>query len=330
MLYYLLRTPPVPHSSQAYFWHDCWVLGCAGIGPFVTICRNTRRRGVRCLTGESSMEGFSTTIVVPCYNEASRLDVGGFLRFANTAPAVQFIMVNDGSTDATQSILARLCSANPARFEQIDLPHNCGKAEAVRQGLQRALSSRAECVGFWDADLATPLEAIAGFRQVLSTRRDIDIVLGSRIPLLGHNIERHPARALIGRTFARAASAVLGLGVYDTQCGAKLFRASHELAVALARPFLSRWIFDVELIARLATIRATPAALRRSIYELPLDVWREQPGSKLRARHFALAAVELLQIRWSYSGARARRYAASLPPVSIDEGEEPYVSVRAA
>ncbi len=282
------------------------------------------------LRSEKSMEGLPTTIVVPCYNEAIRLDGATFLRFANKTPDVKFVMVNDGSTDATASVLARLCATNPQRFEQIDLARNSGKAEAVRRGMQQALAGQPACVGFWDADLATPLEAIAGFRQVLAERDEIDVVLGSRIPLLGRSIQRHPMRAVLGRMFARVASFVLGLGLYDTQCGAKLFRASRELSGVLLHPFLSRWIFDVELMARLAAVRGTPAELRHSVYELPLDRWREQPGSKLRARHFAIAAVDLLRIHWNYSGARALRYAASLPPLPVPDLEELDVSTRAA
>jgi len=276
------------------------------------------------------MEGLPTTIVVPCYNEAIRLDSTSFLRFAGTAEDVRFIMVNDGSTDATGSVLARMCETSPHRFEQVDLAQNSGKGEAVRQGMQRAMAGRPACIGFWDADLATPLEAIARFRRVLAEHDEIDVVLGSRIPLLGRSIQRHPMRSVLGRTFARAASLILGLGMYDTQCGAKLFRASHELWAVLFHPFLSRWVFDVELMARLAAVRGGPAVLRRSVYELPLDRWREQPGSKLRARHFAIAGLDLLRIRWNYSGARAQQYVASLPPLPTPDREELDVSIRAA
>ncbi len=279
---------------------------------------------------EPSMEGLPTTIVVPCYNEAIRLDSTSFLRFAGTAEDVRFIMVNDGSTDATGSVLARMCETSPHRFEQVDLAQNSGKGEAVRQGMQRAMAGRPACIGFWDADLATPLEAIARFRRVLAEHDEIDVVLGSRIPLLGRSIQRHPMRSVLGRTFARAASLILGLGMYDTQCGAKLFRASHELWAVLFHPFLSRWVFDVELMARLAAVRGGPAVLRRSVYELPLDRWREQPGSKLRARHFAIAGLDLLRIRWNYSGARAQQYVASLPPLPTPDREELDVSIRAA
>ncbi len=275
------------------------------------------------------MNDFPTTIVVPCYNEAARLDTAAFLRFAGTAESVRFVMVDDGSTDATSSVLAHLCAARPDRFEQVVLARNSGKAEAVRQGMRRALAGQPACVGFWDADLATPLAEIAVFRNLLAGREEFDMVLASRLPLLGRAIQRNPARAVLGRVFARVASRVLRLRLYDTQCGAKLFRVSRELEAVLAQPFLARWIFDVELFARLAAVRGGPELLRPSIYEMPLERWCEQAGSKLRARHFALAFVDLLRIHWNYSGSRARRYVASLPPIPVYDREEPHVS-RAA
>src|SRR5262245_47970847 len=99
------------------------------------------------------------TIVIPCFNEAARLDTQRFVQYAVAAPGVDFVMVNDGSTDDTLEqlgILRRFC---PQGFRVVDLPTNCGKAEAVRQGLLNALQSEPEYVGYWDADLATPLEA---------------------------------------------------------------------------------------------------------------------------------------------------------------------------
>jgi dolichyl-phosphate beta-glucosyltransferase len=93
------------------------------------------------------------------------------------------------------------------------------------------------------------------------------------------------------------ASLVLRLTVYDTQCGAKFFRATPTLAAAIADPFLSRWIFDVELLGRLLTGSAsTPPLQVNQVVEEPLLSWRDVPGSKLRPGHAAIAARDMARI----------------------------------
>ena len=80
-----------------------------------------------------------------------------------------------------------------------------------------------------------------------------DVILASRVSLLGRRIVRSTRRHYLGRIFATLASRILRVAVYDTQCGAKLFRCAPALAAALRDPFLSRWVFDVELLGRLLT-----------------------------------------------------------------------------
>jgi hypothetical protein len=176
-----------------------------------------------------------------------------------------------------------------------------GKGEAVRRGLLVALQTEATYVGFWDADLATPLESIAELQQVLEDRAEIEMVFGARVKLLGRTIERRTSRHYFGRVFATAVSLMLRMPVYDTQCGAKLFRVTDDLRRLLAEPFVSRWIFDVEIIARLARLRrgmdrSAPEAV---IYEYPLREWRDVSGSKVNSMAFFRAAVDLMRIRFA-------------------------------
>src|SRR4051812_42830979 len=198
-------------------------------------------------------------IVVPCFNEAKRLDGARFRDFRFSGSSIRYLLVNDGSTDGTAAILNDLHHFDPERFLYFSLPRNSGKGEAVRQGLLRALETRPDYVGYWDADLATPLEAIPEFASVLDSRPDIEMVFGARIRLLGHSVRRTVVRQCLGRMFASAVSCVLGFRVFDMQCGAKLFRASLEMKTILQKPFQSRWIFDVEILARLmANRRGSP------------------------------------------------------------------------
>ena len=252
-----------------------------------------------------------TVLVVPCFNEASRLDESAYLAWAARAPAhASLLLVDDGSTDETARVLARLAAAAPARLRTLSLAPNRGKAEAVRRGLLAAAAAagKGAAVGYWDADLATPLDALPEFEAVLDAPgapggAPFEMVFGARVGLLGRDIRRRMARHYLGRVFATLASNVLGLPIYDTQCGAKLFRVTDDLAAVLATPFRCRWTFDVELIARFVLLkRRRAAALRaeRVIYELPLRRWTDVPGSKLKTLSVLRMGVELLDIAVYY------------------------------
>ena len=104
-------------------------------------------------------------------------------------------------------------------------------------------------------------------------------------------------RHYLGRVFATAASLTLRLPVYDTQCGAKLFRCTDEVRALFAEPFVTGWIFDVELIARLIRGRGeggTPVSA--AICELPLYRWADVSGSKVKSTDFLVAFREMLRI----------------------------------
>ncbi len=241
-------------------------------------------------------------VVVPCYNEARRLNMRAIQDFGRRTESAELLFVNDGSRDETLELLEHLNTTNPRRFSFLHLAANRGKAEAVRQGMLMAIRAGADYVGFWDADLATPLLDIEPFCQILDGKPQIDVVVGTRMRLLGHAIDRRPLRYLLGRVFANTASLALGVKLFDTQCGAKLFRVTPSLAAVLERPFSTRWIFDVEIFARLKQSRraARLPLLNEAIYEFPLDAWRDVAGSNVKGRDFVKASWELARIYWTY------------------------------
>jgi glycosyltransferase involved in cell wall biosynthesis len=243
-------------------------------------------------------------IIVPCYNEARRFEPRVFQAFAREHRQLQFLFVNDGSTDGTLELLQALACSDPECFAVCNLAENRGKAEAVRQGVLRAFAtaSGAEYLGYWDADLATPLDVILTFCALLDSRPDIEMVFGARVSLLGRSVERSALRHYLGRMFATAASLALGIGFYDTQCGAKLFRASPEIRELFQSPFATRWIFDVEILGRLIAARRGTARARvdRVVYEFPLHEWRDVAGSRVRPGDFVRAVLELAAIAWTY------------------------------
>src|SRR5205085_10952421 len=131
-------------------------------------------------------------------------------------PGISFLLVNDGSTDATARVLREIAEKMPRRLEVLDLPSNAGKGEAVRQGMLRLRATDAQYVGYWDADLATPLDAIPSFVALLDERPGVVMVMGARVQLLGRRIVRKWPRHYLGRVFATGASMTLRLPCYDT------------------------------------------------------------------------------------------------------------------
>lgn len=234
-----------------------------------------------------------TAIVVPCYNEAKRLNRDEFLSFLADSDDTLMVFVNDGSKDDTLDVLRQLQSQMPEKITFVHLPKNAGKAEAVRQGLNVACDLGASYVGYWDADLATPLDAIQDFSSVLSKFPETQVVYGARRMMLGHRIERTLGRRLVSRACAMLARQAVRLPIGDTQCGAKLMRNSPLLRNALSKPFTAGWLFDVELFTRLS---AQMNDKRFAFYEQPLAEWTEVPGSKVSAKAIITSGLRMLQL----------------------------------
>jgi glycosyltransferase involved in cell wall biosynthesis len=233
-------------------------------------------------------------LVVPCYNEEKRLPLEALRELATSREDLHLFLVDDGSTDQTFALLERAQQElSPARVTAHRMPKNGGKAEAVRQGMRACLARGATKVGYADADFATPASEILRLLTILETSR-YEVVIGSRVLRLGSDIQRSPVRHVLGRVFATLASRAIDAPVYDTQCGAKWFRASAALDHALDRPFGSRWVFDVELLARLmGRVGTGPHLSEGAFLEVPVHAWRDVSGSKLRLPHMAGSLGEL-------------------------------------
>ena len=261
-------------------------------------------------------------LVVPCYNEARRIDVDAFTSALHIMPSLHLCFVDDGSTDDTAAMIQRLAERMPDRVTLRRLGQNRGKAEAVRTGLQYACdaaTSEAALCGFWDADLSAALTELPALQAVFGQWPAVQWVWGIRLKALGRDITRGALRHYLGRGFATVTSVLTGVEAYDTQCGAKLFRVTPLLREVLSEPFLSRWVFDVELLTRadalLQSSSPSSPGVEHLVYEQPLQRWHHREGSKVRAWDFARAVAELWVIRrarkrWEQ---RARRAGSGVP-----------------
>jgi glycosyltransferase involved in cell wall biosynthesis len=234
----------------------------------------------------------SVAVVIPCYNEERRLDLGEVNKLL-VSEAVDVILVDDGSTDETRRLLESYANERAPRAVAHSLDQNLGKAEAVRAGLRLGVARGAEAVGYLDAHMSTSPEEMLALVEHLR-EQGVRAVLGSRVRLLGHHVNRSATRHYLGRFFATVASLILDLPVYDTQCGAKVFRVDEQFRTAVAKPFSSRWAFDVELLSRL--VRGPEGLTVEELLEVPLRKWEDGGGSKLGLPGMLGAGIDLLYI----------------------------------
>ncbi len=252
-------------------------------------------------------------VVIPCFNEEHRLRVDTILEFLREHRHVTICFVDDGSSDGTRATIDGAKERASRAILALSLPVNGGKAEAVRRGVLYAASlNRFNLIGYWDADMSTPLRELSGMLRVFDSDPFCTLAMGARVRRLGSNIERSTVRHYLGRVFSTAASLLLNLPVYDSQCGAKVIRVD-LVGILFRDPFLSKWVFDVEVLARLRNSIGRESVLS-AVTEVPLNEWNEVSGSKLRFVHIARVPMELLRIAWHYNRRSASRTA--FPPVN--------------
>jgi dolichyl-phosphate beta-glucosyltransferase len=231
------------------------------------------------------------SVIIPCYNEAAR--IGDTIRatlgyLAAESPDAELIVVNDGSTDPTSTIVREALAGAKIKTQFLENFPNRGKGAAVRTGLLAATKP----VGlFFDADLSTPLSEIPKVIEPIASG-DVDLVFGSRAldrGLIG--VHQPWRREQAGRVFNFIVRIATGMPFWDTQCGFKAFRLD------VCRPILEKahtigFAFDVELL-----FLAYRAGLR--LREVPVR-WNHSEGSKVRVIHDSLAMLrEVIALRMS-------------------------------
>jgi len=233
-------------------------------------------------------------IIIPCYNEADRLDTNKFIDYLSQNTHLHFIFVDDGSTDNTSKIINQLISKYNPLVSLLTNETNKGKAESVRLGVIESYKMNPDYIGFLDADLAAPIEEIDNLLKIVKKDKTKEVVFASRIQLIGSEIKRNYFRHFIGRLFATCVSLLLKIRIYDTQCGAKMF--SRKICNDIfSEQFVSPWLFDVELFARLLNIYGMEKTIHMSC-EHPVSKWRDIDGSKVKLIFFLKAPFELFNI----------------------------------
>lgn len=239
-------------------------------------------------------------VVVPCYNEAKRLPYREFLAFAQQHPEVLICFVNDGSKDKTLALLKGLQSENPQNICVYDCVQNGGKAEAVRQGMIYIYKNfPVSKLGFLDADLATSLNEWLQMANYNEQYPEFSAIVGSRIQRLGAAINRDDNRSLVSSIIKKFIKVLLKTNFQDTQCGAKIFQRN-LIPFLFKQPFLTPWLFDVEIFLRLQQ-KFGKSTLHRGVLEFPLMQWIEVGDSRLKLRDSIKIPWQLLNLHIKYN-----------------------------
>ena len=238
-------------------------------------------------------------IVVPCYNEETRLPKNDFIRFLNETSQCKIVFSDDGSRDNTLKVLEEIKETAPNRVYINCLKKNGGKAAAVRDGVLYCYNQNLdfEKIAFLDSDLATSLKECLKVSKRI--KKNIVFSFGSRIQKIDNRIDRKLYRHIIGRGIATVISIILDMNVYDTQCGCKVFR--RDLAQVIFKDsFISRWLFDVELFFRIKH-HYKGKKMRKIAREIPLKAWIDKDESKVKFSYSIKLWYDLYKINKKYN-----------------------------
>lgn len=185
------------------------------------------------------------SLVIPAFNEEKRLTMTLPVLWNEVCrlfPEFEIIVVDDGSTDKTAEIVMDF-SKQKSGVRLIRYEKNRGKGYAVRTGV---LAATGDLVLFSDADLSTPFGEIVKLLQALE--EGADVAIGSRAVKNTRILKRQPFyRVLMGKTFNKIVQLLATPGIFDTQCGFKLFpRATAVNLFSDCR--IDGFGFDVEVL----------------------------------------------------------------------------------
>ncbi|SDZ08535.1 Glycosyl transferase family 2 [Geodermatophilus africanus] len=228
-------------------------------------------------TGRSAVE---LEVAIPAFNEARRLPttLQRTVEFLRQQPwSSRVVVVDNGSCDDTADVVRALADRTGSRVP-VELV-GCarpGKGAAVRRAL---LSSRSRFVGFFDADLATPVETLAA--AMVHLRGGASAVIASRHAPGAQFAQPQPAGRRLGGAAFRLLARTLVKDVWDTQCGFKFFERE-AVTHALVSCRTTGFAFDVELLRQLQWDG-------HRIVELPVT-WTDARGSSFRCWHDGIAS----------------------------------------
>jgi len=234
----------------------------------------------------------SITVIMPAFNEASRIEqtIATIARYrASHGETIRAVFVaDDGSGDDTIEVARRAAEREGTPIEVLSFPHR-GKALTVRSAmLEVADRSDAEYLMMLDADDELRIDQLDRVRWSPDRRA---IYIGRRDHEAKGAARPTPIRQLMSLVMRTASRVLLGLPYRDTQCGFKLFpRAiAHDL---FSQQRSSGWTFDAEVLFIAHRVSHLP------IVEVPV-VWSPRGVSRVRPLAAAISGLALFGTAWN-------------------------------
>jgi glycosyltransferase AglD len=185
------------------------------------------------------------SILLPAYNEAGQIEkcvreVEAALK--SFSKSYEIIVSEDGSTDGTDIIVAKMAKHNP-NLILLHSPERLGKGKGIKNAL---CTSKGKFITFMDVDLATDLACLPKLLQIVKTNGGMAI--GSR-HIEGSCVQRRVTRTLFSLTYNLAVRLLFFDGIHDHQCGFKtMTREVAESVLSISQS--DGYFFDTEMIVR--------------------------------------------------------------------------------
>ena len=242
------------------------------------------------------MEQNLVALVIPCFNEFSR-DSQKYWNDIVGNKNINFIFVDDGSSDSTYDELEVLSEAN-TNVTILKNSRNLGKAATIRNGIIFALHKMPELehIGYLDADGAFSTKEVQRIVS-LAFFDSVDCIWSSRVLLSGRDLKRNFVRHYLGRIVATFLSFRYSSLPYDTQSGLKIMKVTSSFRNIWVSEFKTRWFVDLEMLLRWRKLEPN-----LYVWEEPVQYWHEIAGSKITTKEIFRLTFEVLRILIKYPG----------------------------
>jgi len=238
------------------------------------------------------------TIIIPCFNEAKRLNTKTIGLFLEKHPTISILFINDGSRDKTEQVLKQLTTEHK-NAHLLNNTNNKGKATSILTGMKKAfLTYKARHYGYLDADLAIPLDTFKGLLTTLESEKK-SMCFASKSTLYAQKnfpIKWH--RKIMGNILRKCNQFLFKLTISDTQCGAKVFKSTLATS-CFTDPFISQWLFDIEVFLRIRKNNGAHFIVHQT-KEIPLQTLQLNSGSNVTLKSIVKLPFELAKIYLNY------------------------------